>query len=43
MEYDIEKKHLKLNNTKTTYKKSFKSKLNVINLASVTSVKKAST
>ena len=38
-----QKKHLKLNNIKTTYNKSFKSKLKVFYLASVTSVKKANT
>ena len=43
MEYNI-KKHLKLDNYKTTYNnKSFKLKLKVIKLTSVTSIEKADT
>ena len=44
MEYDIKKKkHLKINNIKTTYNKRFKTKLKVIKVASITSIKKANT
>ena len=39
----ISKEPLKINNIKTTYNKSFKTKLKVINVASVTSIKKANT
>ena len=45
MEYDIKKKkkHLKIINIKTTYNKRFKTKLKVIKVASITSIKKANT
>ena len=36
-------KHLKINTMKTTYNKSFKTKLKVIKVASITSIKKANT
>ena len=36
-------KHLKINNIKTTYNKSFKKRLKVIKVASETSIKKANT
>ena len=36
-------KHLKINTMKTTYNKSFKTKLKVIKVASETSIKKANT
>ena len=38
-----QKRHLKQNNIKTNYNKSFKSALKVIKLASVTAIKKANT
>ena len=38
-----QKNHLKINNIKATYDKSFETKLKVFKVASVTSIKKANT
>ena len=39
----ISKETLQISNIKTTYNKSFKTKLKVIKVASITSIKKANT